>query len=254
MWFIKTVTFVTVNVLNYLFFYCLSLLYKLSIVEIISVLLKSDLFKGMNQEEMILFLDQNTYKVNTYTKNDIFALANDKVNYLMIVLEGTLIARMVSESGKFIEIDKIEEGRIVAPAILFATKNTYPVNVIPETETSVFFIHRDSFLKAMNHNEKLLHNFIRIVSDINRFLSTKIHSLSLKSIRGKLAEYILNEANKQNSKKIKLPLTKQELANKFAIARQALSRSLSELEEESLIVVKGREILILDARKLADIE
>lgn len=219
------------------------------------ILSKSSLFKDIEQADLELFLANNLYKIKEYTKNDVFALAGDQVNHLMLVLSGSLIARMVSESGKSIQIDKIDEGRIVAPAMLFATNNVFPVNVIPEGNVSVFFMHKNSFLKAMHQNEKLLHNFIRIVSDINRFLSTKIHSLSLKTIRGKLAEYILLELEKQGEEsKIIFSLTKQELADKFAVARQALSRSLSELEEEGLILIEGKEIVILDKNKLSEIE
>lgn len=217
---------------------------KLNLVDHLS---QTDLFSNIDKTEVEVFLEKNVYNIKEYTKNDVFALAGDKVNYLMLVIDGSLIARMVSESGKYIQIDKIDAGRIVAPAMLFASHNVFPVNVIPEENTSVFFMHRDCFLSAMHRNEKLLHNFIQIVSDINRFLSTKIHSLSLKSIRGKLAEYILQESDKIGGKNaIRLTLSKQELADKFAVTRQALSRSLSELEDAGMIIVKGREITIIN--------
>lgn len=222
---------------------------------LIEHLSQTDLFVDIEKTTLEAFFNKNTYTLKEYTKSDVFALAGDKVNHLMIVIKGSLVARMVSGSGKFIQIDKIEKGRIIAPAMLFSTHNVYPVTVIPDEDTTVFFLHRDSFLKAMLQNEILLSNFIRIVSDINRFLSSKIHSLSLKSIRGKLAEYILQEYQKQGlTQTIILPISKQKLADKFAIARQALSRSLSELEEEGLILVEGKKILILDKRKLSEID
>lgn len=221
----------------------------------IDILSHSDLFKGISYKEILSFLDSNEYRVESYTKNDVFALAGDKVNYLMIVLEGELIARMVSDSGKYIQIDKIGEGRVVAPAMLFASNNLFPVNVIPESNVFVFLMNKSVFLKAMLQNEILLYNFIQIVSDINHFLSTKIHSLSLKTIKGKLSEYILQQSDRiGGNRTITLTLTKQELADKFAIARPALSRSLSELEEEGLILVKGKSITILDRNKLLDQE
>lgn len=223
--------------------------------QLLDILSSSYLFKNIAIDDIQRLLLTSEYKIKSYNKHDVFALAGDKVNHLMIVLEGEMIARMVSESGKYIQIDKIDAGRIIAPAMLFATDNVYPVNVIPENDAQIFFMHRDSFLKAMNQNATLLHNFMRIVSDINRFLSTKIHSLSLKTIRGKLAEYILQEAQKQGrGTSLTLQMTKQELADKFAVARQALSRSLSELEEEGLIAVKSKDIKILDKIRLTDVE
>jgi hypothetical protein len=63
---------------------------------------------------------------------------------------------------------------VVAPAILFATHNVYPVNVLIEKDGCTIPVSRSTFLKAMQSNEKLLLNFIRSISDINRFLSEKI--------------------------------------------------------------------------------
>ena len=221
---------------------------------IVDILHDFDLFRNVEKYEIEDLLDNNVYSIKEYTKNDMLALAGDTVNHLMIVLYGSLVARMVSDSGKSIQIDRIDKGRIVAPAMIFATNNQFPVNVSPENNVSIFYMHKDTFLKAMHQNEILLFNFIRIVSDINHFLSTKIHTLSLKSIKGKLAEYLLHESEKQNALNILLPMTKQELSDKFAVARQALSRSFSELEESRLINMEGRKIAILNKEKLNEIE
>lgn len=221
----------------------------------IKALLEAELFEGLSNSDIENFLQNNAYSIRNYASNDVFALAGDKVNFLMVVLEGVLIARMVSDSGKYIQIDRIEKGRIIAPAMLFATNNVFPVNVVPDTNTTVLFMHKDIFLKAIHRSEKLLFNFMRIVSDINSFLSTKIHSLSLKTIRGKLAEFFLHLSEIQEKKDIiTLNLTRQELADKFAVSRQALSRSLSELEESELIEIKGREIKIKDRQGLRNEE
>lgn len=223
--------------------------------KLINILSQSDLFRNIKPAEIEFLLSNHTYTTKSYTKKDVFALAKDKVNFLMIVLEGALIARMVSDSGKYVQIDRIEAGRAIAPAMIFATDNVFPVNVIPDGNTEVLFMHKEKFLKAMQENETLLLNFIGIVSNINRFLSKKIHTLSLKSVRGKLAEYILQlSAEQNNSDVVILHLTRQELADKFAVARQAISRSLSELENEGLIEVDTKRIRIKNRTKLRDEE
>lgn len=224
-----------------------------SVVNLCIRLLETELFSGFSEDEVNLILCGAEYKIEQYTKKDVFAIAGNQVSHLMIVLKGCLIARMESNTGKQIQIDRIEKGRIVAPAMLFATENLYPVNVFPDGDTSVFFMHKNVFLKIMSNNEKLLFNFMRIISDINRFLSSKIYSLSLKTIRGKLAEYLLllqEKQNASNSDVVKLNLTRQELADKFAISRQALSRSLSELESQKMISICGRNVKLLDKKRL----
>lgn len=211
------------------------------------VLSKSSLFKGFSENDIEEFLSLYIYKTETYSKNDIIALMGDPCQFLLLVLEGNAIARMVSDSGKYLQIEKIEAGRILAPAMLFATKSEFPVNVIPEGDLSLLKMSKKEFLKAMQANSNLLFNFIQIVSDINRFLSDKIHFLSLMSLKLKLAQYFLSFTELQNNDKvIEIPMGRQELADKFGVSRQSLIRTLTELEEEQLIQVNNRQIAILD--------
>ena len=173
----------------------------------------------------------------------------------MVVISGNLIARMVASSGKFVQIDKIGPGRVVAPAILFATHNVYPVNVLIEKEVVLFSVSRSTFLKAMQSNEKLLLNFIRSISDINRFLSEKIRFLSLKTLRGKIAAYLLSASMAQdNTLKVRIKESRQELSEKFGVSRQSLARSISELEDEGILTASARTITILDKNKLRNCE
>ncbi|MDD4055559.1 MAG: Crp/Fnr family transcriptional regulator [Bacteroides sp.] len=216
-----------------------------------TILMSSNLFKEISQEEIEQLTRRYAYKIKNYSPKDVFALAGDRINELTIVLQGTLVTNMVSESGKYIQIDRLDKGRIVAPAMLFAEDNCCPVNVLPINDVLVFTMHKNVFLDVLNAHNKVLFNFIRIISDVNRFLTEKIHLVSLKSIRGKIAEYILRLAQEQESNTIvNLNLSRQALADKFGVSRQALSRSLSELNEEGLINVQGKKITIINRERL----
>ena len=216
-----------------------------------TILMSSNLFKEISLEEIEQLTQRYAYKIKNYSPNDVFALAGDRINELTIVLQGTLVTNMVSESGKYIQIDRLDKGRIVAPAMLFAEDNCCPVNVLPINDVLVFTMHKNVFLDVLNAHNKVLFNFIRIISDVNRFLTEKIHLVSLKSIRGKIAEYILRLAQEQESNTIvNLNLSRQALADKFGVSRQALSRSLSELNEEGLINVQGKKITIINRERL----
>jgi CRP-like cAMP-binding protein len=107
----------------------------------------------------------------------------------------------------------------------------------------------------MQSNEKLLLNFIRSISDINRFLSEKIRFLSLKTLRGKIAAYLLSASMTQdNTLKVRIKESRQELSEKFGVSRQSLARSISELEDEGILTASARTITILDKNKLRNCE
>jgi CRP/FNR family transcriptional regulator, dissimilatory nitrate respiration regulator len=90
-----------------------------------------------------------------------------------------------------------------------------------------------------------------MISDRSQFLSEKIKFLSFKTIKGKLAQLILQKAGKDKTSII-LDMTQNNLADFFGVARPSVARALGEMEEEGALEVRARRIKILDMRRLAD--
>jgi CRP-like cAMP-binding protein len=70
-----------------------------------------------------------------------------------------------------------------------------------------------------------------------------------KTIKGKLAQYILS-ISKPGNHRVSLPKTQQEMAEFFGVTRPALARVMGELEKERIIQVKRKEFSITDLEKL----
>ena len=67
--------------------------------------------------------------------------------------------------------------------------------------------------------------------------------LAFKTIKGKLSSYILKLA--QNTyKTVTMPVTQENLAGFFGVARPSLARALSQLQDEGAIEIKRKEITI----------
>ena len=78
------------------------------------------LFAGMEPFEIEMTLSGIDYRIVNYNKHDVYALAGMPCKYADIVINGELICRMVSLSGKQVEVSRLREGNIVAPAFIFA--------------------------------------------------------------------------------------------------------------------------------------
>ena len=102
------------------------------------------------------------------------------------------------------------------------------------------------------NNDLLLVNFLDLISNRSQFLSEKIKFLSFKTIKGKLAHYILQHAGKE-SFFLTLEMTQNELADFFGVARPSVARALGELETEGYIEAKGKKIKITDKDGLSDL-
>ena len=94
-------------------------------------------------------------------------------------------------------------------------------------------------------------NFIRILSNIDVFLTRKMKILSLFTVREKVAYLLLERAGEQGSDEIHLERSRQEIADSFGIQKFSLLRVLSDLEKEGVIEIKGKNIKILDRHKLS---
>ena len=81
------------------------------------------------------------------------------------------------------------------------------------------------------------------------FLSNKVQMLSIKSLKGKLSLYILeNITSDKNS--FMLRRTQTQLAEYFGVQRPSLARTLGEMIGEGIISLYKRELTVLDRRKL----
>jgi CRP-like cAMP-binding protein len=101
----------------------------------------------------------------------------------------------------------------------------------------------------LQHSQVVLQNYLNAISSRTQFLSNKIRFLSFKTIKEKIANYILTNL-KKDSQIYSLNQSQTELADFFGVARPSLARALAELEEEGILRVKRREITILNKEKL----
>ena len=91
-----------------------------------------------------------------------------------------------------------------------------------------------------------------MISNRSQFLSEKIKFLNFKTIKGKLANYILQKAG-NDGLSVTLGMTQSDLADFFGVARPSVARALGDLEEEGYIEAKGKNIKIIDRKGLSDL-
>ena len=208
------------------------------------------LFKGMSYDEINHVLQGNLRRIKTYTKGSLIGQAGEKLRSMQILLQGTVKGEMVDIAGKVIKIEDITPPRPLAPAFLFGQQNRYPVNISAAENVKILSIPRDNFLRILQENEKVLVNFINILSNRGQFLSNKIKFLSFTSIKGKLARYLLDLMEQAASGQIVLPHSQVQLAELFGVARPSIGRALGELNLDGIIHTEGKHVEILDKGRL----
>ena len=81
------------------------------------------------------------------------------------------------------------------------------------------------------------------------FLSNKVQMMSIKSLKGKIALYILENIS-SGKDTFTMKRTQTQLAEYFGVQRPSLARSLGEIINEGIIAMDKKVVKVLDRRRL----
>jgi CRP-like cAMP-binding protein len=213
---------------------------------------KCPVFKGVSENETRKLLNQVHYQVKKFKKEDIVAIAGDQISSLYIILSGSVRGEMIDYSGKTIKIEDIEAPRPLATAFLFGSENRFPVTVTANNNVEIFSISISELLRLMQLNSMVLRNYLDSISSRTQFISQKLHFLSFKSIKEKIAHYLLQKAG-DRLHSFQMDSTQQQLADLFGVTRPALARVMSEMQKEKLIIIDKKTVTLLNKQKLNEL-
>jgi CRP/FNR family transcriptional regulator, dissimilatory nitrate respiration regulator len=200
-------------------------------------------------EEQEAFIEQLHCIQKTYQKGEWVFHQGELCKYLYLLTKGTVKAEMMAEDGTSLTIEMIHAPHPLAPAFLFAENNRFPVDAIAMESAELLLIPKESVMKLLATNGNFLSSYLSFNAGKTQFLSNKLQLLSVKTIKGKLAQYFM-EKLQPGSSEITLDKNQTQLAEFFGVARPSLSRSLSEMASDGLIETEKKRIKILDINGL----
>ncbi len=213
------------------------------------MLSRSPLFAGLPPETLSQLLGTIPFQVKKFAKDVMVVSSGEEVKHLLVLQMGTVKGEMSDFSGKVLKIENIEAPRPLAIAFLFGHKRQFPVTVTTLTETEIVYLPIASFLTLMQANQKILLNYLNAISSQTQFLSGKLHLLSFKSIKEKIAHFMLQSSGVNDSGFI-MQQTQQELADLLGVTRPALARVLGEMQRDGLFVIEKKTVHITDRHLL----
>ncbi|SCJ05458.1 Global nitrogen regulator [uncultured Clostridium sp.] len=210
------------------------------------------LFKGVSDEEIEGIFSCIKYSEVRYNKGQILFQEGDNCENIGIIEDGIIQLERIYSSGKSIVLAKLSKGDVFGEALVISSKALYPATVIAKSDCKILFINKKEIIKLCSNNEKILENFLTLLSDKVIMLNKKVKSTSLKSVKHKVIDYILEKSSESNSNIIKLNESKEDIAAYLGIPRPSLSRELIKLRDENSINFDRNTITILDMEKLEE--
>ena len=210
-----------------------------------TILAQTPLFQGIPAEELEKIFAVLNISKNCFRKGEMLAMQDELVNRLIILTRGSVKAEMTDPSGKLIKVEDIEAPNPLAILFLFGNHNRFPVQATAREMVEAVIIPKQCDLQLLAANELILKNYLDISADFAARLSRKLHFMSFRTIRQKIAMYLIEQSRKQESDTVELIKTKASLAEYFGVSRPSLERELTNMQQEGLIAAERRRITIL---------
>jgi CRP-like cAMP-binding protein len=138
--------------------------------------------------------------------------------------------------------------------VAFSSKKAWPASVFAQSECSVVFLPPQKITGTCPHacagHQRLIRNMLLIVSEKALLLNRKVEYLTIRSMRTKIATYLLEQRKLTGKNTFVMPLKRNDLADFLNVSRTALSRELGRMRDEGLIDFYRSSVKLTDVGNL----
>ena len=200
------------------------------------------LFRGMDEAELAAALSALSANEKTYEKDETILYAGNVSEHMGLVLEGSVTIESNDVWGNRTILSHIEKGGTFAETYALLEDEPMLVDVIANEKSNILFLRIGS-LNLLQQDispwrVKLIGNLLRISSQKNLHLSGRSFHTAPKSIRGRVMAYLNSVSLQKNKIDFDIPFDRQQLADYLNVERSALSRELSNMQQDGLIIVR----------------
>jgi len=169
---------------------------------------------------------------------------------LYILLEGQLKLGVTSPQGSEKIISIVSPGDSFGEAILFLERQ-FPVYAQATLDSKVLLVPKSLIFSMLDNDTMFARKMLAGLSVRMHQLVQDIEMLSLQSCTQRFIGYLLQiSADASDASNITLPASKTTIASLLNLTPETLSRTMAKLQQLGLIEVNGKDVMIIDVKKL----
>ncbi|MGI6156802.1 MAG: Crp/Fnr family transcriptional regulator [Enterococcus lemanii] len=207
------------------------------------------IFANLSHEERMEIVEISSSR--SYEKGETIYRTGDKGGTLFVLYTGRAKLFRLNTSGKEQMLRLVEPGEFIGELSLFSslplTDNAQAL------EATTMCVLQGELLKGLMVKYPSI--AFKVMDELSRRLEkaeTRIEDISLSSVTKRVAGALLELS--EGRQEYLLPMTKGDLASQLGMTQETLSRKLTSLQEEELILLRGhRRITIKDKAGLEKI-
>jgi CRP/FNR family cyclic AMP-dependent transcriptional regulator len=179
--------------------------------------------------------------------------AGEKPDSLYLILEGSVSVMLEDHEGREIVLAYLNSGDFFGEMCLFPEHQTRTAIVNSRVATLVAQLGYDAFRSFANQHPDIMFVIAEQLALRLRDTSRRLSDLAFLDVAGRAARALLDLAEdpeaKQTPRGVMVRTSRQELARIVGCSREMAGRVLKRLEENGIVSMTGRSILLLGVNK-----
>lgn len=207
------------------------------------------LFKNLTEKDLKILEENIKIEEKTYEKGSYIFNQGDVKGDLYFLIEGSILVAKFDSNGKRSIIQTFNNKGIFGEVYAYLNE-PFDFSALVQKKSKILVIKEFRNLINEFMPKSFLINYINLISKKCLVLSQKNQITNQFTLRQKIANFLLIE---EENNKIKLKQTREELADFLSTTRPSLSRELSNMADENIIKISGKDIYILDINLLKNL-
>ncbi|WP_315081374.1 Crp/Fnr family transcriptional regulator [uncultured Clostridium sp.] len=216
---------------------------------------KVSIFENLNNEELIEVV--KTINHNEYSKGDIIFTEGSTANTLYFINKGKIKLYKYTKDGKEQILHILSEGDLFGELNLIKPSK-YGFNSKSIVNSKICTLTKDEMKDIIMRNPEIGIKVLETVVERLAKVESLVQNLATNDVDSRMAYLLIDLIERygetiEKNISIKLPLSREDMANYIGVTRETISRKLKKFEDEKLIKIVGtKNIIILDEKGLKD--
>jgi CRP-like cAMP-binding protein len=216
------------------------------------LLKQTALFRDLEDPILEFLADGSVEK--RLARDEILFLAGDEAAGLYVIVEGSVRAFRTGIDGRE-QVIHVERAVTTIAEVPVFDNGMYPSTVAADEPSRVLFVAKERVQAACLQHPQLALAAARLFASRLRQCAELVESLSLREVGQRLAQFLLEQAEKGGTAStqgisFRQELTHNQLAARIGTVREVVSRVMFRLQQQGLITSKGRQVTIPDRKAL----
>lgn len=211
------------------------------------------LFRGMDKAELHRLAGD--CQLRWLARGDMVFRVGEHCHDFLVALAGQIKLFAVSPAGQEKVIDLVGPGHSVADAVMFSDQPC-SLNAQALTEALLLVAPKAIVLSAIARDRQFALGMLASISSRVHSLLQDVEACALHTGLERVIGYLLRDRDIVHGDRgaaftVSLPVAKATIASLLSLTPEYFSRMLHALESAALVEIDGREIRVVDARRLA---